>query len=63
MEYGHMGARARLALEPEHVQKPPLDLDELEFGDDGRDPRFVAGWWIVPMCFIAPLIVGIYFIA
>ena len=63
MEYGDMRARARLAWEPQDVQKPPLDLDELEFGDYGRDPRFPPGWWIVPMCFIAPLIVWICLIA
>jgi hypothetical protein len=24
------------------------DLAELEFGDHGRDPRFLPGWWILP---------------
>jgi hypothetical protein len=25
-----------------------IDLAELEFGDYGRDPRFLPGWWILP---------------
>ena len=64
-----MGYQWRRLTPAEHVQKPPLaapscnDLDELEFGDYGRDPRFLPGWWIVPMCFITPLIVGICLIA
>ena len=28
------------------------DLGELEFGDYGRDPRFLAGWWILPTLFL-----------
>jgi hypothetical protein len=39
-----------------------FDLTELEFSEYGRDPRFLPGWWIVPMCFI-PLIVWICLIA
>lgn len=25
-----------------------VDLAELEFGDYGRDPRFLPGWWVLP---------------
>ena len=25
------------------------DLIDLEFSDLGRDPRFLPGWWIVPL--------------
>lgn len=30
-----------------------FDLTELEFSEYGRDPRFLPGWWIVPLCFVA----------
>ena len=30
-----------------------FDLPELEFSEYGRDPRFLPGWWIGPLCFVA----------
>ena len=36
------------------------DLAELEFGDYGRDPRFLPGWWILPGLLLGvPLMVWI----
>ena len=36
------------------------DLAELEFGDYGRDARFLPGWWILPGLFLGlPLMIWI----
>jgi hypothetical protein len=33
----------------ERRQRPEMDdSGELEFGDFGRDARFLPGWWIIP---------------
>jgi hypothetical protein len=46
---------------PKPIAQPREDLEDLidfEFGDYGRDPRFVPGWWILPgICLSAVLIV------
>jgi len=37
---------------PAVPQQRPLaahDTSELEFSEYGRDPRFLPGWWIVPL--------------
>jgi hypothetical protein len=39
------------------------DPTELEFSDYGRDPRFLPGWWIIPMCFVALLSVWVCVVA
>jgi hypothetical protein len=39
------------------------DPTELECSDYGRDPRFLAGWWIMPMCFVALLSVWVCVVA
>ena len=35
------------------------DLAGLEFGDRGRDPRFLPGWWILPGLLLSTFMVGI----
>jgi hypothetical protein len=34
------------------------DLVDFEFSDFGRDPRFLPGWWIVPL--LAPILAAIF---
>lgn len=36
------------------------DLIDLEFSEHGRDPRFLPGWWIVPL--LVPSLATIYFV-
>jgi len=50
--------------------RPPLtgrshyyDLNELEFGDYGRDPRFLPGWWVIPLSSITLLSIWLCVIA
>jgi hypothetical protein len=33
-----------------HLCLVPADknIESIEWSDHGRDPRFVAGWWIIP---------------
>ena len=48
---GENGAFARPRRSARVHYLPPrevADLAELEFGDWGRDPRFLPGWWILP---------------
>ena len=51
--------RPRFYAQLQRSDQSRYDLDELEWSDYGRDPRFLPGWWIVPMCFLAVLSVGI----
>ena len=50
-----------IAQPREDIAQPREDLEDLidfEFGDYGRDPRFVPGWWILPgICLSAVLMV------
>ena len=39
------------------------DLAELECSDYGRDPRFLAGWWIIPLSFLSVLSVWLCVVA
>jgi hypothetical protein len=61
-----LSSKRRIATQ---LQRPPFpiqsryDLNELECSDYGRDPRFLPGWWIVPMCFIALLGVWVFLYA
>ena len=42
-------ARARRSARVHYLPaREAADLAELEFGDWGRDPRFLPGWWILP---------------
>jgi hypothetical protein len=36
------------------------NLIDLEFSDHGRDPRFLPGWWIVPL--LVPSLATISFV-
>jgi hypothetical protein len=38
------------------------DIDDLEFSDYGRSPRFVSGWWIVPGLLLG-IAVLVFFVA
>ena len=54
---GHLGQSARV-LRPGLVLE---DSGELEFGDVGRDARFLPGWWIFPafsfgLCILACMV-------
>lgn len=41
-------------------QKPysEMSIEELEDSDYGRDPRFPAGWWIVPAAIMGAIEIG-----
>jgi hypothetical protein len=58
MMRGVIDIRARTAQHVRAHQHSRYDLLELEYSDYGRDPRFLPGWWIVPMCFLT--VVGVW---
>jgi hypothetical protein len=46
--HGPFARPRRFARMPCLPRQEPVDMEELEFGDYGRDPRFLPGWWILP---------------
>ena len=47
-EHGAFARPRRFARVHYLPPRDVADLAELEFGDCGRDPRFLPGWWILP---------------
>ena len=47
-EHGAFARPRRFARVHYLPPREVADLGELEFGDCGRDPRFLPGWWILP---------------
>jgi len=47
-EHGAFARPRRLARIHYLPTREVADLAELEFGEYGRDPRFLPGWWILP---------------
>ena len=53
-----LSPRRHSTAQLEQPRLPPVfryDPSELEFSEYGRDPRFLPGWWIVPMCLLSVL--------
>lgn len=51
-----MGLGMLNVIESSNVIEMPANeqsLIDLEFSDIGRDPRFISGWWILPVAFAA----------
>ena len=38
-------------------------LFELEFGEEYRSPRFLAGWWIIPGLMVSAIAAAVIYIA
>lgn len=45
------------------VSQSPSDVTDLEWSDYGRDPRFLAGWWIMPLSLLSVLSVWLSVVA
>ena len=46
--HGALARPRRFARVRYLLRQETADAAELEFGDCGRDPRFLPGWWILP---------------
>ena len=47
-----LSSRRRLTAQRSQFR---YDVSELEYSEYGRDPRFLPGWWILPICCTALL--------
>ena len=47
-----LSPRRNVSAVPQQLPLAAYDPGELEFGEYGRDPCFLPGWWIVPTCFL-----------